>query len=53
MTDNTQLPITEIPDMGIVLQDGTRLSARVWMPENASDEPQASIKNDETNKEEE
>lgn len=25
--------VTEHPDMGIVLSDGTRLSARVWMPE--------------------
>ena len=27
--------ITEIPDMGITLSDGCRLSARVWMPEDA------------------
>jgi predicted acyl esterase len=31
----TEFPhdVTEDPDMGIVLADGCRLSARVWMPE--------------------
>ena len=28
--------VNEDPDVGIVLSDGTRLSARVWMPEGAS-----------------
>jgi putative CocE/NonD family hydrolase len=31
--------IVEIPDMGIVMPDGCRLSARVWMPEDAGDDP--------------
>lgn len=31
--------IVEIPDMGIVLSDGCRLSARVWMPKDADDAP--------------
>lgn len=30
--------VVETPDMGIVLADGTRLSARVWMPEDAGDD---------------
>ncbi|MGQ0611496.1 MAG: CocE/NonD family hydrolase [Paracoccaceae bacterium] len=31
--------IVETPDMGIVLSDGCRLSARVWMPEDAGTDP--------------
>ena len=31
--------ITEIEDMGIVMSDGTRLSARVWMPGSAEIKP--------------
>ncbi|MDZ4097033.1 MAG: CocE/NonD family hydrolase, partial [Paracoccaceae bacterium] len=31
--------IIDIPDMGIVMPDGCRLSARVWMPEDAHDAP--------------
>ncbi len=31
--------VVETPDMGIVLADGTRLSARVWMPEDAAADP--------------
>ncbi len=31
--------IVEHPDMGIVLSDGVRLSARVWLPEDATDLP--------------
>lgn len=31
--------ITETMDMGIPLPDGTRLSARVWMPEDAGENP--------------
>ncbi|MDH5798258.1 MAG: CocE/NonD family hydrolase [Paracoccaceae bacterium] len=34
-----QFKITEDPNMGITLSDGTRLSARVWMPEDANDNP--------------
>ncbi|MFT4792909.1 MAG: putative acyl esterase [Paracoccaceae bacterium] len=33
----------EDPDMGIVLADGTRLSARVWMPEDAGGDPVPAI----------
>lgn len=37
MTVRTEFPfaITEDRDMGIVMSDGVRLSARVWMPANA------------------
>ncbi len=35
--------ITENPDMGITLSDGTRLSARVWMPEGAASRPVPAI----------
>ncbi len=31
--------LRDIPDMGIVLGDGCRLSARVWMPEDAETNP--------------
>lgn len=31
--------IIEYPDMGITMPDGTRLSARVWMPIDAEDDP--------------
>ena len=31
--------VIEIEDMGIVMPDGCRLSARVWMPEDAADDP--------------
>ncbi len=33
----------ETPDMGIVLSDGCRLSARVWMPEDATENPVPAI----------
>ncbi len=35
--------IREITDMGLTLSDGTRLSARVWMPEDARDNPVPAI----------
>lgn len=35
--------VVETPDMGIVLADGCRLSARVWMPANAATEPVPAI----------
>jgi uncharacterized protein len=37
----TEFPhkVVETPDMGIVLSDGCRLSARVWMPEGAETAP--------------
>ena len=31
--------IVEYPDMGIIMPDGCRLSARVWMPEDAEQSP--------------
>jgi len=37
------LPVQEEPDMGITLADGTRLSARVWMPEGAMRDPVPAI----------
>ena len=41
MTVQTDFPhkIVEIEDMGIVMSDGVRLSARVWMPEDAAARP--------------
>ena len=35
--------VTEIPDQPIVLDDGTRLSARLWLPENADRAPVPAI----------
>ncbi len=35
--------VREIPDMRIVLSDGCRLSARVWMPEDAAANPVPAI----------
>ncbi len=31
--------VVEYPDMGITMSDGCRLSARVWMPEDAKENP--------------
>ena len=41
----TEFPhrVTETPDMGIVLSDGCRLSARVWMPDDAATSPVPAI----------
>ncbi len=36
-------PVIEIPDMRIELADGCQLSARVWMPEDAGDDPVPAI----------
>ncbi len=36
---NSLRAITEDADMGITLSDGCRLSARVWMPQDAADDP--------------
>lgn len=38
-TPNAPLSIIEDPDVGIHLSDGTRLSARLWRPENADTTP--------------
>ena len=35
--------VVEFPDMGIVMPDGTRLSARVWMPVDADQDPVPAI----------
>lgn len=43
MTANTLRTLSENPDLGITLSDGTRLSARVWMPEDAADDPVPAI----------
>jgi putative CocE/NonD family hydrolase len=37
------ISIIETEDMGIILPDGTRLSARVWMPEDALENPVPAI----------
>ncbi|MER9949234.1 CocE/NonD family hydrolase [Mesorhizobium sp. M0047] len=41
----TEFPrkVVEFPDMAIVMPDGCRLSARVWMPEDAGDDPVPAI----------
>ena len=41
----TEFPrkVVEFPDMGIVMPDGCRLSARVWMPDDAGDDPVPAI----------
>ena len=36
-------PVAETPDMGIVMSDGCRLSARVWMPVDAAAHPVPAI----------
>ena len=38
-----QSKIRELPDLGIKLADGTRLSARVWMPQDAATNPVPAI----------
>ncbi|WP_050927570.1 CocE/NonD family hydrolase [Aestuariivita boseongensis] len=40
---NTLRDIEELPDLGITLSDGTRLSARVWRPVDAHDDPVPAI----------
>lgn len=40
---NTLRDIEELPDMGITLSDGTRLSARVWRPFDALNDPVPAI----------
>ncbi len=39
----TLRPIIELPDEGIMLSDGTRLSARIWRPEDAETDPVPAI----------
>jgi len=41
----TEFPrtVVEFPDMAIVMPDGCRLSARVWMPEDAGRNPVPAI----------
>jgi uncharacterized protein len=36
---NTLRKIEEMPDFGLTMPDGTRLSARVWRPVDAADDP--------------
>ncbi|MGA0540129.1 CocE/NonD family hydrolase [Neotabrizicola sp. VNH66] len=45
MTVRTEFPrhVTETEDMGIPMPDGVRLSARVWMPEDAAENPVPAI----------
>ncbi|MBO9449228.1 CocE/NonD family hydrolase [Tropicibacter sp. R16_0] len=40
---NTLLDIEELPDVGITLSDGCRLSARIWRPKNAGTAPVPAI----------
>ncbi len=40
---NALRDIEELPDLGITLSDGTRLSARVWRPVDAGDHPVPAI----------
>ena len=41
----TEFPrrVVEFPDMGIVMPDGCRLSARIWMPDDAEQNPVPAI----------
>lgn len=41
----TEFPrkVVEQPDVGIIMPDGTRLSARIWMPDDANDHPVPAI----------
>jgi putative CocE/NonD family hydrolase len=39
MTQNTLRDIIEDPDLGITLSDGCRLSARIWRPADAENDP--------------
>jgi predicted acyl esterase len=41
----TQFPrkVREIPNEWIILKDGTRLAARIWLPEDAGDDPVPAI----------
>ena len=43
MSIDNLLPITEMPDMAIIMADGCRLSARVWMPADAVSNPVPAI----------
>lgn len=43
MSKNALREITEDADYGITLSDGTRLSARIWKPADASDDPVPAI----------
>ena len=43
MTSNTLPDIVETPDLGITMPDGTRLSARTWIPDDAADAPVPAI----------
>ena len=42
-TSNEPLPLIEDPDIGITLSDGCRLSARIWRPQNANEQPVPAI----------
>lgn len=35
--------VIELPDVGIIMPDGVRLSARIWMPEDAASDPVPAI----------
>jgi predicted acyl esterase len=41
----TEFPrkVVEYPDQGIIMRDGCRLSARIWMPEDAASDPVPAI----------
>lgn len=43
MTSNILRDITENPDLGITMADGTRLSARTWIPVDAAEAPVPAI----------
>jgi putative CocE/NonD family hydrolase len=43
VTPNALRALTEEPDMGITMNDGCRLSARVWRPADADDDPVPAI----------
>lgn len=39
MSEQGLREVRDIPDLGIVMPDGVRLSARVWLPKDAEDDP--------------
>jgi len=43
MTQNALRDLIELPDQGITLSDGTRLSARIWRPADAEADPVPAI----------
>ncbi|MGY8997120.1 MAG: CocE/NonD family hydrolase, partial [Alphaproteobacteria bacterium] len=43
IVENFSNSVRDIEETGITLKDGTRLSARIWMPDDAEDQPVPAI----------